>query len=303
MTTTNDNLLYVASLPERLPRAAAAGAGGLLYESSLVLLPDWMRDSQLYQALIGRMLRITVEWAGGVQGVIPPSPITAGRLAARKVAGNVVELTSFLAVGWSPLWLLAGAADLTGGTQVYLHAVSDELKRLRVVPPEQEFTSVDGLLDAIEGTTSVLSRAVDIPPLDQAELEISAQEMRAAWQSLRDNAGGLPTGETLRAIAAQMQQTAERENTSVWIVSTWVGLGAVQAGFKLGQTNIYDYYRVALGDIKSQGFSAYVSRVSQPYLSMAANHLDPRQESYIERTLKKVRWSDFMPVIPPRTSP
>lgn len=32
MTKTNDSLLYLASLPERLPRAVAASAGGLLYE-------------------------------------------------------------------------------------------------------------------------------------------------------------------------------------------------------------------------------------------------------------------------------
>ena len=39
-------------------------------------------------------------------------------LLVRKTAGNVVELSSFLAVGWSPLWLLAGASDLVGGTKV-----------------------------------------------------------------------------------------------------------------------------------------------------------------------------------------
>ena len=257
-------------------------------------------SSQIYQTFIGRMLRITVEWAGGVQGVMPADPITAGRLATRKVAGNVIELTSFLAVGWSPLWLLAAASDLTGGTQVYLRAVVDELKRLQLLPPEQEFASVDGLLDAIEGTTGVLSRAIDIPPLDQSELQASAKEMREAWQSLKESTSGLPTSEGLRAIANQMQQTAEREGTSMWLVSSLIGLGAVQAGIKLGQANIYDYYRVALGEIQSKGWSAYISQVSKPYLAMAANHLDSRQESYIERALKQVRWSDFKPVIPAR---
>ncbi|MCO5243044.1 MAG: hypothetical protein M9927_04305 [Anaerolineae bacterium] len=68
-----NKLLYVASLPERLPRALAAGAGGLLYESTLVLLPDWARGAQLYQAVLGRMLRITVEFAGGMPQ--PAQPI------------------------------------------------------------------------------------------------------------------------------------------------------------------------------------------------------------------------------------
>lgn len=282
-------LSYIVSLPERLPRAAAASAGGLLYESTLVLLPDWARKMQIYQALVGRMLRITVEWAGGVKGVMPDSSITAGRLTVRKAAGNVVEFTSIFTVGWSPLWMLAAASDLTGGTQVYLHAVIDELKRLGVLPPEQQFTSVDSLLESLEGATGVLSRAIDIPPLAQDELQVSIGEMRASWQALRHSVPGLPTGESLQAIAQQLQQTAERENTSVWAVSALLGLGAVKAGVRLGQANIYDYYRVALGDIRSHGLAEYVGRVSKPYLASAAAHLDPRQESYTERALRQVR--------------
>ncbi len=72
--TMGKKMLYLVSLPERLPRAAAAGVGGVLYESSLVLLPEWARGSQLYQALLGRMLRITVEWAGGMPVVTPADP-------------------------------------------------------------------------------------------------------------------------------------------------------------------------------------------------------------------------------------
>ncbi len=68
---SGDSVLYLASLPERLPRAAATRVGGILHESSLVLLPEWARRSQVYQALIGRMLRITVEWVGGVKGIKP----------------------------------------------------------------------------------------------------------------------------------------------------------------------------------------------------------------------------------------
>lgn len=285
-----NNLLYLVSLPERLPRALAASAGGLLYEGTLVLLPDWARGSQLYQALIGRMLRITVEFAGGVEGTnMPTNSMSAGRLTVRKAAGNAVELASILTVGWSPLWMLAAAADLTGGTQVYLHTLADELKRLGVLPPQQDFASVDGLLDALEGTTGVLSRAIDIPPLAQVELDASVSEMRGSWQTLRDNIPGLPSGESLRAIALQLQETAEREHMSVWVVSSFLGLGAVKAGISLGQANIYDYYRGALGAIGESGLTAYIGRVGRPYLMTAVGHLDPDQETYTERTLKRIR--------------
>ena len=282
-------LLYLVSLPERLTRAIAASAGGAIYESTLVLLPGWTRDTQVYQTFIGRVLRITVEWAGGVQGVMPPAAVSGGRLAVRKVAGNVIEFTSIFTIGWSPLWILAAAADLTGGTQVYLHALTDELKRVGVLPPEQEITSVDGLLDAIGGTTGVLSRAIDIPPLNADEVQYSAREMREAWQTLRENTPGLPSGDNLRAIGNQMQRTAEREQTSVWAVSSMIGLGAVQAGIRLGQDNIFDYYRTAFDEIGHSGFSSYASRVGRPYLMMAVSHLDPQYETYIERWLKQAR--------------
>lgn len=297
----DSRLLYVVSIPERLPRAAAASAGGLLYESSLVLLPEWTRNMQLYQALVGRMLRITVEWAGGVQGLqMPTNDMTAGRLAVRKVAGNVVEFTSIFAVGWSPLWMLAAAADVTGGTQVFLHALTEELQRLGVIPVEQEFSSVDALLESLEGTTGVLSRVIDIPPLARDEMEASLAEMRTSWQTLRSTTRGLPNSESLTAMAQQLQRTAARENTSVWVVSTWLGLGALKAGLRLGQANIYDYYRTALADIYRGGLADYVSRVSRRYLVTAVGHLDPEQETYTERFLKRVRLPRVRLNQPPR---
>jgi hypothetical protein len=135
----------------------------------------------------------------------------------------------------------------------------------------------------------VFSKAIDIPPLDQAELAVSVAEMREAWQMLRENALGLPTGEGLKAVAVEMQETAERESTSVWVVSTMIGLAAVGAGVKLGQANIADYYRESLAEIRSGGLWAYYDRVSRPYMTTAANHLDPRQESHTERILRKTR--------------
>jgi hypothetical protein len=97
---------YLASLPERTARAGAALTGGLVYETGEVLLPLAVRRSRLYQAVVGRLLRITIELVGGVDGVYPTEGMQARELLVRKTAGNVIELASFLAVGWSPVWLL-----------------------------------------------------------------------------------------------------------------------------------------------------------------------------------------------------
>jgi hypothetical protein len=68
-----------------------------------VLLPLAVRRSRPYQAVVGRLLRITIELVGGVEGVYPTEEIRARELLVCKTAGSVIELGSFLAVGWSPV--------------------------------------------------------------------------------------------------------------------------------------------------------------------------------------------------------
>src|SRR5918998_3263949 len=114
---------YLASLPERTARAGAALAGGLVYEASEVVLPVAVRRTKLYQAIVGRLLRITIELVGGVEGVYPSEEMPARELLVRKSAGNAVEIASFLAVGWSPVWLLAGGFPPGGGFEGYPRGV------------------------------------------------------------------------------------------------------------------------------------------------------------------------------------
>jgi hypothetical protein len=84
---------YLASLLERTARAGAALTGGLVYETGEVLLPLAVRRSRLYQAIVGRLLRIMIELVGGVEGVYPSEEMQARELLVRKTAGNVVELS------------------------------------------------------------------------------------------------------------------------------------------------------------------------------------------------------------------
>jgi hypothetical protein len=129
---------YLASLPERTARAAAALAGGLIYEASEVVLPGAVRRSKLYQAIVGRLLRIAIELVGRVEGIYPAEEMPARELLVRKTAGNAVELASFLAVGWSPVWLLAGASDLVGGSKAFLRALVAESRDAGVLSADAE---------------------------------------------------------------------------------------------------------------------------------------------------------------------
>jgi hypothetical protein len=58
---------------------------------------------------------------------------------------------SIAAFGFSPLWLLAAASDVSHGTRVYLDALVSELKAARVIAPDEELASVDALLVSLEG--------------------------------------------------------------------------------------------------------------------------------------------------------
>ena len=274
---------YLASLPERTARAGAALTGGLVYETGEVLLPLAVRRSRVYQAVVGRLLRITIELVGGVEGVVPTEDMRARELLARKTAGNVVEIGSFLAVGWSPVWLLAGASDLIGGSKAYLRVLVTELKDAGVLSAEEDVASFEELLTALEGTSGVLADTVDVPPLNVAGI-------RASWQELRRQAADLPDARGLEEIFSELRLAARREERSVMEISSVVALGAVRAGMKLGNVHIFDYYRGALRTIADEGLVSFLYRTSTPYLTRARSHFDPGSSTLSERLLR--RWAD-----------
>ena len=274
---------YLVSLPERTARAGAALTGGLVYETTEVMLPLAVRRSKLYQALVGRLLRIMIELVGGVEGVYPAQEMPVRELLVRKTAGNVVELSSFVAVGWSPVWLLAGASDLVGGTKVYLRTLVSELRDAGVLAPEADVASFEELLTVLEGTSGVLADTVDVPPLN-------VSSARASWQELRQQAADLPDAAGLEKIFAELQLAASKEDRSILEISSMVALGAVRSGVRLGSVHIFDYYRRALRTIVEEGLLSFLRRTSTPYLTRAGSHFDPRSITYSERLLR--RWAD-----------
>jgi hypothetical protein len=272
---------YLASLPERSARALAAVGGGLVHEMAGFLLPAGLRRSRLYQATVGRLLRILIEGVGGVRGAFPAEPLSVNELVIRKAAGNVVELASFLAVGWSPIWLLAAASDLTGGTRAYLQALVAELQRSGVLPEGTEIASFEELLAAVEGASGTLADSIDLIPT-------SLRDLRGAWEQLRDHVSDLPDAGRLAALFADLQAAASREGRSLLEISSLVALGAVRTGMQLGHVHIFNYYRDALRGIAVEGLPAYVRRLSAPYLVGAVGHLDRRRDSYTQRLLRRL---------------
>ncbi len=273
---------YLLSLPERFLRAAAAAVGGLIYETSQVLLPHWVRRSRLYKALVARLLQIMIEVIGDVQGVLADSEIASDELIARKTVGNVIEVAGFLALGWSPLWLLAGAADLTGGTQAYLRALVAELKRAGLLQPDTQIASTGELLRALEAASTAMADLVDVPPLN-------IPAMKASLKALREDVSALPDPERLAAIYNELKRVAQKEGRSPGAVSGILALSAARAGIELGQIHIFDYYRASLKAIQQEGFAVYTLRVSRPYLRAAIGHFNDQRSTRTERLWAALR--------------
>jgi hypothetical protein len=272
---------YLASLPERSARALTAIGAGFVHETASLLLPRGVRTSKLYQATIGRLLRILIEGVGGVQGAFPAEPLTVNELFVRKAAGNAVEVASFLAVGWSPIWLLAAVADLSGGTRLYLRALVAELEAAGTLPAGRDISSFEELLTALEGTSGTLADSIDLLPT-------SLRDLRQAWEGLRQNAAALPDGGRLAALFADLQAAATREGRSLLQLSALIAVGAARAGIKLGHAHVFTYYREALRGIAVEGLPAYLRRLSAPYIVGAVGQLDPGRESYTQRLLRRL---------------
>ena len=276
----NGKFLYFISLPERLLRALAILLGGAVYETAQALLPSWIRQTRLYQALIANLLRIMIEFVGGGSGLLPQEDIDAQQLAVRKAAGTGIELVGLLTIGWSPLWLFAVAADLTGGARSYLQALESEMKLDGLLPGDIEVNSTRELLSIFEDASDKVAETLDIPPL-------TVQDMRASWEKLNANAKQLPDPERLARIYKEMKLVSGNQDCSLRELSSLFGSSAYRAGIKLGQVHIFDFYRAALDEIKNEGLKAYTFRAAKPYTTAASRHFDPALTTYTQRFLQR----------------
>jgi len=269
---------YLASLPERTARASAALVGGALRETAALALPAAVRGSRLYQATIDRLLRILIELVGDVKTGVPPDAIPAAELLKRKAAGNVLEVAGLVAVGFSPLWVLAAAADVMGGSKVYLKALVDELQKIGLLPADTDIASYDDLLSRLETSSGVLADAIDVPPLNLADA-------RQALTTLRSQADDLPAPAELAALWSDLGEAARREGIGPAQLSAALGAAAARAGWEVGNVHVFGFYRDSLADLRREGLPRYLRRAVVPYLRGAGGHLRPSRPTYTDKAL------------------
>ena len=285
---SRDTVAFALSLPERLFRSLAAALGGTVHETFVLTLPRVVRGSRLYEATARNLLRVTIELVGGVESRLvvehefEPDP---GRLAVRKGAGNVVELGSIAAFGFSPLWILAAAADVTRGSRVYLDAFVAELVRAGALPEGSAPGSVDELLGALEGVSGTSARLVDIPPLE-------VRALRESLDDIRRDAATLPSPNELAGVFDGLREAARRERKTLLEVSVGVGLAFFNSARHVGRQHVLDPYREDLAPVRDEGLGAYARRVSRPYAEAVKRHFDTTAPSLTERGLGQMRRRD-----------
>jgi hypothetical protein len=277
---TRARLWYAVSLPERVLRALVVALAGVVHESAQLLLPRFVRSSRLYEATAKNALRIAIEAVGRVEPQEAPE-VSAEEIAKRKMAGNVVELGSIAAFGFSPLWLLAAASDAAHGSRVYLAAFVEELKRAGVLAEERDIGSVDELLETLESSSGHTARLIDIPPLELAGLRATLAEMR------RD-ASGLPGPGELAALYRGLREEAARERGSLLEVSVGMGMAFLLSAKTVANEHLAVPYREDWAPLRTEGFAAYARRVGAPYARAVGGHFDPKRPSWTERLLLKV---------------
>lgn len=273
------------TFPERIVRSGAAILGGAVHETVQVVLPRFVRQSRVYEATAKNVLRIAIELVGGVEHeAADDDQPSAGRLAVRKGAGNVVELGSIAAFGFSPLWLLAAASDLARGSRVYLAALVGELKDNGVLEQDADIASVDQLLGVLERGAGKSAALIDVPPTELKELRTSIAELAAERKEL-------PGPDELQSLYEGLIRQARAENRSLLAVSSGIGLAFLNSAQHVGRDHVWVPYREDWQPLRQEGFAAYARRVARPYRDAVEGHFDQSKPTLTERLLRRLRKS------------
>jgi len=294
---------YLLSLPERLLRSLSALSAGLLRELSEVVIPRSVRRTHLYTQLVENTLRFLIENIGQVDGTYPPQGQLANNFAMRRFAGNGIEALGLLTFGASPVWVLAALADLSGAGRALVQDIAQTLKHEGLLAPDTEYSTIDQLLEGLEGTAGRLAETANTPPIDLASL-------RQEWADLRRESRRLPAPrlpsvgalwrnwEALKATAAAQEQSVFRVSSLMAIAAVsrvpadllWLSRCARGAARRTGQMlagGMLDHYRSTMEEIRAAGYWNYWVREFRPYLKAAALQFSPKRSSLTERLLRQ----------------
>ena len=296
-----DISLYTLSIPERYLRGLTALTGGMLKETSNLVLPDFVRDTTTYNIFVGNFLRFAVENVGGVKGLYEEEGLE-GEYATRKLLGNAIEGVGIATVHVSPLWVFAFFADSVKGGQAYLDRLQNELVEKGYIESNKLSSSLQELLDGLEKTTSSFAQNIDTPPLSRDEIMENVHEIRESIGELFSRTGRT-AGDITEEVGNVMQDfldTATEEGQSLLELggvltlqatsrakqAAGVAVTAPQVAGKMLYENILVYYKDTLSDIHNHGYARVVSETINPYGNAIINQFSTDKETWTEKLFR-----------------
>lgn len=295
---------YAASLPERVVRSASALAAGTVREVAAVALPIGFRRTRLYRSLVDVTLQFLVEDVGGVQGATPSEEKLGQDFLLRRAAGNGIELMGVVAFRASPVWVLAALADVAGFGRQLIPEIAESLKKEGLLAQDGSFATMEQLLTGLERSSGQLAESVNAPPLDVAGLREEWRKFVAEARQLP--APQLPSPSSVTRLWQDLRATAEREQRSVFEVSSLLAVSAVGAlperarllskaaaivlhrGGAAVSNALLDHYRESLKQMRDAGFVNYGVRQLTPYTHAAIGAFSPKRSTLTDRLLDKL---------------
>lgn len=258
----------------------------------------------MYRSLVDVTLQFLIENVGGVTAAQPSEQKLGEDFLLRRAAGNGIELMGLVAFRASPVWVLAALADAAGFGRQLIPEIAESLKKEGLLEADGSFATMDQLLAGLERSSGQLAETVNAPPLDVAGL-------RAEWQKFVGEARRLPAPQLPSAAAVtriwqDMRAAAEREQRSVFEVSSLLAVAAVGAlpqkarvlsksaaivlrhGGGAVSNALLDHYRESLRELREAGFVGYGVRQLAPYTRAAIDAFAPERETLTSKLLDRL---------------
>ncbi|HJM17776.1 MAG TPA: hypothetical protein QGI59_04650 [Candidatus Poseidoniia archaeon] len=293
--------LYTLSIPERYLRGLTALTGGMLKETTDLVVPDFVQDTNSYNIFVGNLLRFAVENVGGVEGLYDEEGLDE-EYATRKVLGNAIEGIGIATVHASPLWIFAFFADSVKGGQAYLERLSDELIEKGYIESEKASKSLEELLEGIERTANSFAQNIDTPPLSKGEIVSNIGEIRESISELWNSTGKAleDVTEEVGNIMQEFIDTANEEDQSFLELGGVMTLQATaraknaagmlvtapQVAARMLSENILGYYKDTLLDIHEHGYARVAGDVIEPYGDAIMKQFSVDNETWTEKLFR-----------------
>jgi hypothetical protein len=204
----------------------------------------------------------------------------------------------------SPVWVLAALADVAGFGRQLIPEIAETLKKEGLLKPDDSFATMEQLLGGLERSSAQLAESVNAPPLDIAGL-------RTEWRKFASEARQLPAPQLPSASAVtrlwqDMRATAEREQRSLFEVSSLLAVAAVgelperarvlsksaaivlRHGGAAVSNALLEHYRESLRQMRDVGYLRYGADKLTPYTRAALGAFHPARETLTGKLLDRL---------------